>query len=131
MLSNVLFTLLAVSGFSALGTIYSWFSSLGHYVSGGLTYIYNNTLGALISNFEGTSLSSLETTALEAEAAILSFLTYLSNDVGKVFSNIFTSLMDLAISPGLGVFAPMIALVLLLGMAVAVIIGVRLLVDIL
>jgi hypothetical protein len=131
MLSNVLFTLLMISGFSALGTIYNWFSSIGHYVSGGLTYIYNNTLGDLISNFEGTSLSSLEMSALDAEAAILSFLTYISNDIGNTFSNIFTSLMDLAISPGLGVFAPMIALVLLLGLAVAVIIGVRLLIDIL
>jgi len=120
-----------ISGFSALGTIYNWFSSIGHYVSGGLTYIYNNTLGDLISNFEGTSLSSLEMSALDAEAAILSFLTYISNDIGNTFSNIFTSLMDLAISPGLGVFAPMIALVLLLGLAVAVIIGVRLLIDIL
>ena len=131
MLSDVLFTLLMISGFSALGTIYNWFSSIGHYVSGGLTYIYNNTLGDLISNFEGTSLSSLEMSALDAEAAILSFLTYISNDIGNTFSNIFTSLMDLAISPGLGVFAPMIALVLLLGLAVAVIIGVRLLIDIL
>lgn len=119
-----------VSGFSTLGTIYSWFSTIGHYVTGGLTYIYNKTFGTLIGTFEGTALSSLETTALEAEAAILSFLTYLSNDLGKVFSNIFTSLMYLAISPGLGVFAPMVAIVLLLGLFVAVLIGVRLLIDI-
>lgn len=118
-------------GYSALGSVYNFFATIGHYISGGLTAFYNLTLGNLLSPFSGNNLSNLELTAIDAEAAILSFMSYLGNDIGSVFSGLFTSIMDFAISPALGVFGPMIAIVMLLGLLVAVIIGVRLLIDIL
>ncbi len=118
-------------GYSALGSVYNFFATIGHYISGGLTSLYNLTLGNLLGQFGSDTLSSLELTAIDAEAAILSFMSYLGNDIGSVFSGLFTSIMDFAISPALGVFGPMIAIVMLLGLLVAVIIGVRLLIDIL
>lgn len=117
-------------GYSALGSVYNFFATVGHDIYGGLTALYNLTLGNLVDQVKKDSLSSLELTVLDAEAAILSFLTYLGNDIGGVFTNLFGYITDLVISPAFGVFGPMIAIVMLLGLFVLVIIGVRFLVDI-
>ena len=117
-------------GYSTLGSVYNFFATVGHDIYGGLTALYNLTLGNLLNQFNSDSLSNLELTVLDAEAAILSFLTYLGNDIGGVFTNLFGYITDLVISPAFGVFGPMIAIVMLLGLFVAVIIGVRFLIDI-
>ena len=117
-------------GYSALGAVYNFFATVGHDIYGGLTGLYNLTLGNLLSQFSKDTLSNLELTVVDAEAAILSFLTYLGNDIGGIFTSLFGSITDLAISPAFGVFGPMIAIVMLLGLFVLVIIGVRLLIDI-
>ena len=102
-------------GYSALGAVYNFFATVGHDIYGGLTGLYNLTLGNLLSQFSKDTLSNLELTVVDAEAAILSFLTYLGNDIGGIFTSLFGSITDLAISPAFGVFGPMIAIVMLLG----------------
>lgn len=128
MSSDMLFLTLVT--FSVLGSIYNFFKSIGSGIDYGFTTLYNDTIGKLTSAFDGASLSAAESLIIDAESAVLSFAAEASNYVGKIMGGIFADITGIALIPSLGIIGPIIALIIIVGLVVVIVIGVRLLIDI-
>lgn len=128
MLNNVL--LLGLVAYSIVGSIYNFFKSIGNGIDYGFTTLYNDTVGKLTSALGNLPLSSAESLIIDAESAVLSFMAVGSNYIGNVVGGVFNDIIGVALAPSLGIFGPMIAFLLIVAIFVAIIIGVRLLIDI-
>ena len=128
MLNNVL--LLGLVAYSIVGSIYNFFKSIGNGIDYGFSTLYNDTVGKLTGAFGNFTLSSAESLVIDAEAAVLSFMAVGSNYIGNVVGGVFNDIIGVALAPSLGIFGPMIAFLLIVAIFVAIIIGVRLLIDI-
>ncbi|MEM0134509.1 MAG: hypothetical protein QXU18_04685 [Thermoplasmatales archaeon] len=116
----------------SLGGIYGFFSGIGNDISQGASALYNDTIGQLVSffGFGGSSPSGLEITVIDTEAAIFTVLGTVSSSIGTFFTSVFGFAAIEAMNPSLGIFGVVIALLLLIAIAVGVVIGIRLIVDI-
>jgi hypothetical protein len=122
--------LLILVAYSIVGSIYNFFKSIGNGIDYGFTTLYNDTVGKLTGAFGNFTLSSAESLVIDAEAAVLSFMAVGSNYIGNVVGGVFNDIIGVALAPSLGIFGPMIAFLLIVAIFVAIIIGVRLLIDI-
>ena len=122
--------LLILVAYSIVGSIYNFFKSIGNGIDYGFTTLYNDTVGKLTGAFGNFTLSSAESLVIDAEAAVLSFMAEVSSYIGSVIGGIFGNIIGVALAPSLGIFGPMIALAMILGIMIAIVIGVRLLIDV-
>jgi hypothetical protein len=128
MSSDILFFTLVT--YSILGSIYHFFESVGSGIDYGFTTLYNDTIGKLTAAFDGASLSAAESLFIDAESAVLSFAAVASGYVGSIMGGIFGDIADIALAPSLGIIGPIIAVIIIVGLFMAIVIGVRLLIDV-
>ena len=122
--------LLILVAYSIVGSIYNFFKSIGSGIDYGFSTLYNDTVGKLTGAFGNFTMSAAEKLIIDAEAAVLSFMAEVSNYIGSVIGSIFGDIIGVALAPSLGIFGPMIALAMILGIMIAIVIGVRLLIDV-
>lgn len=112
------------------GAFGSFSYDASHWISSGLSGAYNSISGSISGFFGNIALSALEDSFNGVVATLLSFVGIATSEVSSLASGLIQFFVGMAISPALGPFGPILAIVMLVGMAVFTIILVRLLVDI-
>lgn len=111
------------------GAFGSFSYDASHWLSSGLSGAYNSISGSISGFFGNIGLSALEDSFNGVVASLLSFVGIATSEVSSLVSGLIQFFVGVALSPALGPFGPILALVILVALAVFTIILVRLLVD--
>lgn len=113
--------------FSILG----FFQSIGSDLANGLHWLYNETLGQAINFITGgvgsAALSGIQYFFVQATTAFLSLFGDIIGYVDSLFIGLGNSEVQLAQS--LGIFGPVLAILMLFGTAVVIFIVLKVLID--
>lgn len=103
--------------------LFSYFSALEQSVSGGVSWLYSNTLGRVVSSAGGFALSSAENFGFKLLAGFLAVIGTVLGYISDAIASVFTWEADMALS--LGIFGAPVAIIMLVAIGGILIIFVR------
>ena len=115
---------------SVTGILSTAGSDASYWLDKGLTGTYNAITSNINNFFGGFVLDAVETTIEGVLAAFLSLFELAAAEVSKLFDSFILFIEGIAIAPALGPFAPVIAMVIVLGILVMAVVIVRLVLDV-
>lgn len=110
-------------------SLQSFFTTIANGIYNGISWLYSNTIGALMGDFQGLALSSAESFALQLVGGFLSFFAYIANSFVSLLSGFTGWIASIGIA--MGIFGVPVAMLLLVAIAGGAIKGIRVLVNLL
>ena len=105
-------------------------SDASYWIDKGLTGTYDAITSNINNFFGGFVLNGVETTIEDVLGVFLSLIELAAAEISILFGGFILFLEGVAITPALGPFAPVIAMVIVLGILVMAVVIVRLVLDV-